>query len=231
MLEALIDESKVSVRSGIGRLHIIINGMCQDILQSMKNLGGDHAISVGTLEGDVGQLMFLLLRLVRCTVISPFIARQLNLDALDCLDCQTLIHRMGRIADHATTIANSLITLIGSKFNMPKTVKSTLIKSAETAFATYDLAVQGYLSKDLARVNGLIDNEKLIRKYYRERQYYREITPLLNFNEIDESSLFHLITLRERILRISHLTGDIAELTIDCVYKSVENNSESSFSR
>jgi len=214
VLQTLIDESKASVSSCIERMHIITYSMCRDILSSMRNWDEELARSVVSLEDDVDQLMYLLLRLIRGAAISPSLAKQLELDALDCLDYQTLVHRIERVADHVTSIAESAIALIESKISVPEKVFDALVRSAEIAFASYEEAVQCFLSEDVGPANEIIDKQKEIE------DLYMEITPLPYFGEPNETSILsHVITIRENIMKISHNAADIAELTIDRAYK------------
>ncbi|UCH57253.1 MAG: AbrB/MazE/SpoVT family DNA-binding domain-containing protein [Candidatus Bathyarchaeota archaeon] len=215
VLQTLIDESKASVSSSVERMHIITYSMCRDILNSMRNLDQSLARSVVSLEDDVDQLMFFLLRLIRSAAIDPSLGNQLGLDPLDCLDYQTLVHRIERIADHATIIAQSVIALAQSGMEIPKNILEALTKSAEIAFTSYDQAVQGYLSKDIEPTNQIIDRQREID------DLYQGITPLPLFGMPgDASMLSNVINIRESINKISHHTADIAELTIDRAYKS-----------
>ncbi len=214
VLQTLIDESKASVISGIERMHLITHSMCRDILISIESWDVELARSVVSLEDDVDQLMYFLLRLIRGAAISPSLSNQLGLDMIDCLDFQTLVHRIERVADHATVIANSVIALIESKIAIPKKVIAILTDSAESAFSSYETAVQCYLSKDVDPTNGIIDRQKEIEGLY------MEITPLPHFGETSDTSILSdIITIRESIMKISHHAADIAELTIDRAYK------------
>lgn len=222
ILQTLIDESKASVISGIERMHLITHSMCRDILISMNSWDLELARSVVSLEDDVDQLMYFLLRLIRGAAISPSLSNQLGLDMIDCLDFQTLVHRIERVADHATIIANCVIALIESKIVIPEKVITTLTDSAESSFSSYEDAVQCYLSKDVGPTNGIIDKQKEIEALY------MEITPLPHFGETSDTSILSdIITIRESIMKISHHAADIAELTIDRAYK-FENIKQSS---
>lgn len=214
VLETLIDESKASMSSGIQRMHMITYSMFRDILSSMKNLDEELARSVVSLEDDVDQLMYFLLRIIRSAAISPSLANQLGLDNLDCLDYQTLVHRIERIADHVTNIANCIIALIERKINIPEKVMTALIEAAKIAFISYEMGVQSYFSKDVEPTNEIIDKQKEIE------EIYIGITPLPHFGDLDDlSTLYHIIDIRESIKKISHYAADIAELTIDRAYK------------
>ena len=213
-LQTLMDESMASVYSGIERMHIITTSMCQDVLKSMKEWDDDLAKSVVSLEEDVDQFMYFLLRLIRSSALSPSLANQLGLDMVDCLDCQTLVHRIEHVADHTANIANSLIDLFENKVFMPRDVFPVLIKSAEVAFDLYDRAVQSFLSKKVDNTNDIIDEQKIIERLG------EEITPLPFHGENEEKNvLCHICIIRDSIKRVSEYAADIAELTIDSSYK------------
>lgn len=213
MLEALIDESRASLFSGVERMHLITYSMCRDILVSMKNWDEGLARSVISLEDDVDQLMYFLLRLIRGAAFSPSLANQLGIDPLDCLDFQTLVHRIERIADHITNITTSVIALFESEKDIPEFLMSILIEAAENSLNSYNMAVQSFFSNDLSNINDIIDEEKNIEKLF------KKITPIPRIS--DESHLeSHMISIRESIKKICHYAADIAELTIDHAYES-----------
>ncbi len=214
-LQTLMDESMASVISGIERMHIITSSMCQDILKSMKNWDQDLAMSVISLEDDVDQFMYFLLRLLRMAAMNPSLANQLGLDMIDCLDCQTLVHRIEHVADHTTNIAESLINLFENWKFMPKNIFPVLIKTAEIAFDSYDKAVQFFLSKSVDNTDKIIDLQNEIKRLE------ETITPMPYYGEREEKNvLCHICVIRDSIKRISEYAADIAELTIDRSFKA-----------
>ena len=218
-LQTLMDESMASVYSGIERMHIITASMCQDVLRAMKEWDEDLARSVVSLEEDVDQFMYFLLRLIRTSAVSPSLANQLGLDMVDSLDCQTLVHRIEHVADHTTSIANSLIDLFQNKMFLPRDIYPVLIKSAEVSFELYDRAVQSFLSKEVNLTDDIIDKQKAIERLG------EEITPLPFHGESEERNvLCHVCIIRDSIKRVSEYAADIAELTIDSSYKVTDSN-------
>jgi len=215
VIQTMIDESKASVSNTVVRMHIITYSMCRDTVNCLKNWDGDLARSVVSLEDDVDQLMYFLLRLIRRAAASPSLANQLGLDPVDCLDYQTLVYRIERVADHATTMAVCTLALIDDRASIPERLLTTLVKAAEIASSSYDKAVQCFLSKDIGPTNEIIDRQREIE------ELYRDITPLPNLAEGQETSnLSHAVTIRERIMRVGQIAADISELTIDRAYKS-----------
>jgi len=214
-LETLIDESKASVTSCIERMHMITYSLFRDTIHAMREWDKELVMSALSLEEDVDQLAYLVLRIIRSASINYHLANQLNLDPLDSLDFQTLVHRIERIADHIASMADCLNTMIESNEQLPEEAKKVLVEAAEIALNSYGRAVECYLYMDVEPTNGIIDQQTEIEKLY------SKITPLPRYKEItDTSVLTHTINLRENILKISNLAADIAELTIDRAYKS-----------
>jgi phosphate uptake regulator len=217
VFQTLLDESMASVQSGIERMHIITSSMGQDVLNAMKEWDEDLAKSVISLEEDVDQFMYFLLRLIRSAAIRPTLAKQLELDMIDCLDSQTLVHRIEQVADHTTNIANGILNLFEERMFMPKDTYPVLIESAEVAYDAYTRAVDAYLSKDVGDVNEIIDLQVQIE------ELEQSITPLPYSGESESKDvLCHICVIRDSIKRISEFAADIAELTIDRTFKAVE---------
>jgi len=212
LLETLIDEGRASVHSGVERMHVIAYSMCRDTLKSLKEWDKDLARSVIPLERDVDQLMLLLLRSIRSAAVNPSLANQLEMDVLDCLDYQSLVHIIEEVADHALNTAHSIIFLIDSEVGIPEEMISILMEGADIAFESYNTAVQSYISRDLEQTNEIIDNKKAIN------ELYGEITPLPRFQESSSFILSNIIRIRENIMTIGDYAADIAELTIDRKY-------------
>ena len=216
VLETLIDESKASVQSTIERMHVITYSMCMDTIKAFKEWDKRLAESVLTLENDVDQLLFLILRLIRSAAMTPSLASQLGIQTLDCLDHQALVRSIENIADLVTEIARSLVYLIENNEKIPDKVRSVLLEAAEIAFKSFDVAVLSYLSKNIEPTNEIIDDQTRIE------DLYKEITPLPDLGEPYVAVvLSNLINIRETIIKIGDRAADIAELTIDRSYKSV----------
>lgn len=214
VMQTLMDESMASVSSGVERMHIITSSMCQDVLNAMKQWDEDLAKSVVHLEDDVDSFMYLLVRLIRSSAVNPTLAHQLGLDLVDCLDYQTLVHRIEYVADHLTLIAHSLINLFKSRIFMPKESFPVLIETAEVAFNAYDRAVLAFQSMSVDHSNEIIDVQEEVDRLE------ECITPLPYYGEREEKNvLCYICVIRDSIKRIAEYSADIAELTIDRVYK------------
>jgi phosphate uptake regulator len=219
-LETLVDETKVSVPSCVERMHMMTYSMFRDTIQAIRDRDDSLVLSVVSLEEDVDQMMYLVMRTLRSAVVNPILSNQLDLNPLDCLDYQTLVHRIERVADHVTNIASSMLALYRAEKIIPDEMKEVLSEAGGIAFESYDRAVHCFLRMDVEPTNVIIDAQDEIR------DLYSEITPLpIHEDANDVSTLTHIVTIRENIMRISNLTADIAELTIDRAYQISQEES------
>jgi Na+/phosphate symporter len=162
--------------------------------------------------------MFFLLKLIRSCALDLSLGNRLGLDPLNCLEYQNLIQSIERVADHVSAMAKSIVELLTSEVMLTTNVSEGLVKAAEMAFSSYDLAVRCFLSSNVEPTNEIIDNEIIINNFC------RELTPMPMMDAFKgTSSLSDVISIRESIKRISQYASDIAEMTIDRAYKNNRN--------
>ncbi|HDO42115.1 MAG TPA: phosphate uptake regulator PhoU, partial [Candidatus Bathyarchaeota archaeon] len=209
----LIDESKASIEAGIKRMYALSSSMCRDVLTALKNNDVELAKTVYTLDDEVDNFSFLLLRLVRKAATNPTLANQFKLDALDCLDFQTFVHRIEQIADQAANIAKSIILLHGKKEKISKQILDKLYLAGNTALELYEKAVNSIFSND---VKG---SEEVIMSKVNLEKLDQEIASLAFLKEKSTAVICACCSIRDSILRIAEFATDIAEITIDRFYK------------
>lgn len=212
-LQTLMDESLASVISGIERMHIITSSMSQDVLKAIREWDDDLARSVITLEDDVNQFMYFLLRLLRSSVANPSLATKLGLTMSDCFDYHLIINRIEYVADHLTNIATIVTKLKERSSEISKQALSSIIQSAEATFHYYDLAVDAFLSGKLDYTNEIID--------YKEKMELQDetLSPLQMLREAKKQNVIQLYGIIDDIAMIRKFSADIAELTIDRSFK------------
>jgi len=213
-IQTLIDESKASVISGLRRMHLISSSMYRDALNSLKTRDANLARAVYTLDDDVDHFSFFLLRLLRSTTLNPTLANQLDLEPIDCLDYQTLIHRIEHVADHATNIAKNIIMLNGRQQKISKPLVELMLIAGNAALNSYNKAVEAFFSKDVDRSDEIIEEQKRIEKL--------DLDIASKSFLIEKNALIICATcsIRDSIKRIAEYAADIAEITINRSYKA-----------
>ena len=213
-IQTLLDESKASVMSGIRRMHLISSSMCRDALNSLKNRDAKLARAVYTLDDDVDHFSFFLLRLLRSAALDPALANQIDLEPIDCLDYQTLVHRIEHVADHATNIAKNIIMLSGRQQQISDSIVRLMLTAGNAALHSYDGAVEGFLSKNVDRSDKIIEDQKMIEKQDLDIASKSFLT--------EKSALIVCATcsIRDSVKRIAEYAADIAEITINRYFKA-----------
>ena len=210
----LIDESKASVISGIQRMHVIANSMCRDVLNSLRDQDATLAKTVYSLDDDVDHFSFLILRLLRRAALDPALANQLDLEPIDCLDYQTLVHRIEQVADNATNIAKNIIMLSGKQLRISDSLLELMMTASNSALNCYGKAVGAFFSSDTASSDGIIEGQKSVEKSNREIASWAFLHEKKN-----PFIICATCSIRESIKRIAEYAADIAEITIDRSYK------------
>ncbi len=212
VLQTLMNESMADIFSGIDRMHLITLSMCNDVVRAMKEWDHELARSVISLEEDVDQFMFFLLRLIRSAAIDPSLATKLGVDMLDCLDLQTLVDLIERVADNVYKTADSVIQLEGYKDVIPAALWGTLLQTTESSFKAYENAIDVFKSSSVEECGLIIDQQ------YELSKLARSITPFPDV-KVSEPFFYPLFVIRDSALRIGDYAADIAEVTIDKAFK------------
>ncbi|MEM3642033.1 MAG: phosphate uptake regulator PhoU [Candidatus Bathyarchaeia archaeon] len=212
-IATLIDESKASIETGINRVYKISSSMCRDSFTALNNQDAALAKSVYVIDDEVDHFSYFLLRLVRRAVVDPILANQLAIEPIDCLDYQTLIHRIEQVADQAANIAKHVIMMEGSKKHVSKLLLEKMYAAGCDASALYDKAVNALFAKDVKSSNEVIENQAEIEKLD------REIASLAFLKEKNTEVICACCSIRDSIRRIAECAADIAEITIDQSYK------------
>jgi phosphate uptake regulator len=213
-IQTLIDESKASVVSGIRRMHLISSSMCRDALISLKSRDAKLARVVFTLDDDVDHFSFFLLRLLRSAALEPSLANQLELEPIDCLDYQTLVHRVEHVADHATSVAKNIIMLDGRRQRISDELLELMVTAGDAAVDSYNKAVESFFSKNVESSDEIIEEQKRIEKLdldIASKSFLMEKNALI---------ICATCSIRDSLKRIAEYAADIAEITINRSYKA-----------
>jgi len=212
-IATLIDESKASIQTGINRMYKISSSMCRDAFTALRNQDAALAKSVFTLDDEVDHFSFFLLRLIRRAAVDSLLANQLALESIDCLDYQTLVHRIEQVADQAANIAKHLIILGGRRKKVSEPLLEKMCVAGCDALASYDKAVNTLLSNDVKFSDEIIESQVQIEKLD------QDIAALAFLKEKSTEVICACCSIRDSIQRIAEYAADIAEITINRSYK------------
>ena len=216
-LQTIADESKASLDQAIQRMYMISRSMCEDAFTSLKNNDLELAKAVFSLDEDVDQFSFLILRLLRNAAQNPVLANEFNIDPLDCMDHQTLIYRMEHAADYSADIARHIVMLAGTKQKIPDDVLSLLVTSGIEASELYFEAVNAFFSKDVSF------SVEIMKRHLKIEKRDAEIASKTHLGEQKKAELVcSICSIRDSIKRIADTAANIAEIAVNRAFKTAD---------
>ena len=165
-LQTLTDESKASLEQAIQRMHLISHSMCEDVFTALKNNDISLAKSVFSLDDDVDQFCFFILRILRNAAQGPVLANELRIDPLDCMDYQSLAYRIEHAADYVADIARHIIMLNGIGEKIPEELLQLIVDEGMEVVDLYVKAVNVFFQRD---VNFSVEIMKQIQRIEKTR--------------------------------------------------------------
>ena len=214
-IQTLIDESKASLELAINRMHMISHSMCVDALNSLKNRDTMLAKAVYSLDEDVDHFSFFILRLLRNAAQDSVLANELGIDPLDCMDYQTLVHKIEHAADYSADIARHIIMLEEGNLKIPDHLLELMFAAGNEAINLYDRAVKTFSSKDVAASVEILEGRQKIQR--RDEEIASKA-----FMRKQENAMIvcAICSIRDNIKRIAECAADIAEIATDRAYKT-----------
>ncbi|RJS91907.1 phosphate uptake regulator PhoU [Candidatus Bathyarchaeota archaeon] len=212
-IQTLIDETKASVETAVRRMHAIAVSMYRDALNSLRNQDVELARIVCSLDNDVDHFSFFILRLIRSVILNPELTNYLGIEAIDCPDYQTLVHRIEQVADRAANIARCIILLSAAKQRIPSQILDLILKVGETVSDAYDRAIKAFFSRDVDEANKIIELRHTIESLD------QDVATRFFMRKTRNAALSCAIcSIRDNIRETMEHVVDIADITVDRFY-------------
>lgn len=212
-LQTLTDESKASLEQALQRMHLISYSMCEDVFNALKNNDVSLAKSVFSVDDDVDQFGFLILRIVRSAAQSPVLANELRLDPLDCMDYQHLAVLIEHAADYVADIASIIIMIDGIGETIPPDLLGLMVDEGTEVVALYIKAVDAFFKSD---VNFSVEIMKQTERIEKLDQEIGKTTFMINKSP---ELICAVCSIREDIKKIAFYAANIAEVTVNRAFK------------
>ena len=213
-IQSLMDESKASLEQALQRMHLISRSMCEGALTALKNNDVALAKSSYSLDDDVDQFAFFIVRILRNAGQDPHLANELHVDPLDCMDHQMLVTHMEHASDYAADITRHIIMLSGAQQTIPNDVLALMVSAGTEVTELYVQAVEAFFSKD-------VTNAVRIMKFRQKMDKIDvEITSRAFTGPQKSAELVcGICSIRDSIKRIAYCTFNIAETAVNRAFK------------
>ncbi|MEM0052792.1 MAG: phosphate uptake regulator PhoU [Nitrososphaeria archaeon] len=161
VMQSLLDLSKIPLDTSLTRMYTITYSMFSDLVKALENYDHDLAVAIISLDDEVDNFSYLLLRLLRTMLAYSSTSEQFKISRNSCLDGLIVVQNMEYIADNIVNVAQRILGIIEEKRRFPKELLELLKKLCEECIKYYDDAFRAYISVDSKLSNRILERRTI----------------------------------------------------------------------
>ena len=119
-IQFLLDETSINPQNILKRMSSIALGMFNDVVLSIKNGDKTNLETIANRDAEINRQYFLLVRLIRSTIMDARLASIFNLENIDILDYRIAANTLEIAGDTVVELSQSLIKSNLSKVELKK---------------------------------------------------------------------------------------------------------------
>ncbi len=211
-IQILLSYPELSVENALRRMFLIAASMHKDAMLSLKNLDQDSAKAVIKSDDEVDRFGLYVVRQLKMAVQSDRMLKEVGLtSATECLGYRLVVKSIERVADHASRIAEGVLTVRRRLSESDLKKIEDLSNSAVMVFEESGLALfkRSYDSAD-----------RIVEKAKRIIGLEKSFLSELERRKPAESSQTIRIVL-EDISRTAEYSSDIAEIVLNMTAEQI----------
>jgi phosphate uptake regulator len=166
ILKDLLNPAEMPFSKSIKRMHIMIKGMYDDVITSIKTKDEKLAEDIILRDNEVDRLHWLIARQHNILNRNVNLAEKMGITIEDATTSYLISKRLERIADHIIKIAENNINLIDKKLD-EKLIKK-IITAGNYSLETLNRSISSYYKKDIHEANENIDSVEKVNKLCEE---------------------------------------------------------------
>ena len=189
-VQFLLDETSVNPQNILKRMSSIALGMFSDVISSLETGDKTNLETIANRDAEINRQYFLLVRLIRSTIMDTRLAGIYNLENIDILDYRIAANTLEIAGDTVVELSESLI-----KSNLSKTELKKLYGFAKDIEEIQTKSIDSFISNDRSlAINAITLQRSNLSKISKIR------SSLENKKQIS-LALFDLIYMFEKILQ------------------------------
>ena len=189
-VQFLLDETSVNPQNILKRMSSIALGMFTDVVSSLESGDKTNLETISNRDAEINRQYFLLVRLIRSTIMDTRLAGIFNLENIDILDYRIAANTLEIAGDTVVELAESLI-----KSNLSKTELKKLHGFTKDMAEIQSKSIDSFISNDRSlAINAITlqrNNSAKISKIRSSLENKKQIS----------LTLFDLIYMFEKILQ------------------------------
>ena len=173
-IQFLLDETSINPQNILKRMSSIALGMFNDVVLSIKNGDKPNLETIVNRDAEINRQYFLLVRLIRSTIMDTRLAGIFNLENIDILDYRIAANTLEIAGDTVVELSKSLIKSNISKvelkklYDFAKDIDEIQIKSIDSfisnnrMLAINAIKLQRSNSTKISKIRSSLESEKQI---------------------------------------------------------------------
>ena len=189
-VQFLLDETSVNPQNILKRMSSIALGMFSDVISSLETGDKTNLKTIANRDAEINRQYFLLVRLIRSTIMDTRLAGIYNLENIDILDYRIAANTLEIAGDTVVELSESLI-----KSNLSKTELKKLYDFAKDIEEIQTKSIDSFI---------LNDRSLAINAITLQRSNFSKISKIRSLLESKKQislALFDLIYMFEKILQ------------------------------
>ena len=173
-VQFLLDETSINPQNILKRMSSIAVGMFSDVLLSLKSDDKTNLETISNRDAEINRQYFLLVRLIRSTIMDTRLAGIFNLENIDILDYRIAANTLESAGDTIVELSQSLLKSDLSKteqkklYDFAKDMEEIQTKSIDSfisnnrSLAIDAITLQQNNSEKISKIRSSLENKKQI---------------------------------------------------------------------
>ena len=173
-VQFLLDETSINPQNILKRMSSIAVGMFSDVLLSLKSDDKTNLETISNRDAEINRQYFLLVRLIRSTIMDTRLAGIFNLENIDILDYRIAANTLESAGDTIVELSQSLLKSDLSKieqkklYDFAKDMEEIQTKSIDSfisndrPLAITAIELQTNNSEKISKIRSSLENKKQI---------------------------------------------------------------------
>jgi len=210
-LQILLDYPELSVESALRRMAIIAASMHREAVDCLANLDYSAAKAVVDTDREVNRFSLYILRLLKMAVVNIRLVREIGLsNPRGCLGYRLIAKSVERTADHATKIAENVLSL---KNSVNPELLDRIKKLSGVAISMFDSSVEALFKHDYNQAESIIERLTQIHRLEKDA--------VISSHAVNIEEVPNVRLLIESIRRTAEYASDISEVVLNLNVESV----------
>jgi phosphate uptake regulator len=210
-LQILLNYPELSVESALRRMAIIAGSMHREAVACLASLDYSAAKAVVETDREVNRFSLYILRLLKMAVTNIRLVKEIGLsNPRECLGYRLIAKSVERTADHATKIAENILSL-------KNTVNPDLLQNvnglSSLAISMFESSVEALFKHDYNQAESVIERISQIHRMEKDA--------LISSHAVNIEEIPNVRLLIESIRRTAEYASDISEVVLNLNVESI----------